>query len=128
MFTVALGAIKAILSASSFVRLLSLTLIMPFFPIVLLERLVATDIMPVTPAKSRIFATLKAASLGMWSITVPSFIAEIVSSFFILFFLRLMTIALFLPVPHSLPARNRLHAQYHPGFYRFRPLLAKDAL
>src|SRR3989338_10462322 len=84
MFTVALGAIKAILSASSFVRLLSLTLIMPFFPIVLLERLVATEIIPFTPLKSRIFATLKAALLGIWSITVPSFIAEMLNSFFIL--------------------------------------------
>src|SRR3989344_2853102 len=53
---------------------------MPFFPILLLCRLVAIDTTPCWFSKSRISATLKVASVGMWSMTVPSSIAPILSS------------------------------------------------
>src|SRR3989338_5768945 len=101
---------------------------MPFFPICLLGRFAATDIMLFIPPRSRISATLNVALLGMWSITVPPFIADIVSSFFMLLFPkpRLATPSLW--VFRSLPAQSKLHARYHQGFYPSRQLLAKDAL
>ena len=61
----------------------ALIFIMPFLPIVLLVRFVAIEIMPLIPLRSRISTTFKVALLGIWSTTVPSFIAEMLNSFFI---------------------------------------------
>src|SRR3989344_8048226 len=82
IFTVASGATIAILLTSACVRLLPPTLIMPFLPILLLCRLVAIDTIPWWFSRSRISATLKVASVGMWSMTVPSSMALILSSLF----------------------------------------------
>src|SRR3989338_7903477 len=80
MFTVASGATIAILLTSSCVKLFPPTFIIPFFPTLLLCRLVAIETIPFWFSKSRISTILKAASVGMWSMTVPSSIALILSS------------------------------------------------
>src|SRR3989344_3040022 len=128
MFTVASGATIAILFTSSCVRYFPAIFTMPFFPTCLLGRFVATDTMLFIPLRPRMSATSKVALLGMWSITVPSFIADIVSSFFILPFLRPGLTMPFLPVFHWLPAQSRLHALYRLKSGPSHQLLAGDAL
>src|SRR3989338_3182947 len=101
---------------------------MPFFPIILLERLAATEIIPLVFLRSRMSATLNVASLGMWSITVPSSIADMFNSFFILLFPALMQAALFLPARHLLPAQNMPHVLFDLSFCPSHLLLEGDAV
>src|SRR3989338_2519320 len=82
MLTVASGATIAILLTSSCVSLFPPTFMIPFLPMLLLWRFVAIETIPFWFSKSRISATLNVASVGIWSMTVPSSMAPILSSLF----------------------------------------------
>src|SRR3990167_6016799 len=100
---------------------------MPFLPMVLLERLAAMETTPLTFSNPSISLTLKVASLGIWSITVPCSIAEIFTCFFILFFPILKPTMPSLPEFRWLPARSRQHGLSHQARGQAHPPLGGGA-
>ena len=78
----AAGATNAILFKSSSLKKRSATLMIPFFPIFLLAKLLPMVILFVQFSRPKIDTTLNNWLEGIWSITVPFSRAATFSSFF----------------------------------------------